>query len=437
MSFLLKNIIEFINVLRLTGVRVSTSETLDAIQSLKFIDISDRIQVKTALSACLSKSEQENVIFSETFDKFFINSEDKRAYIEKELELRKQKKEAVIEKVSELKFQDEAVRIKEDLQEVYAALPEEERQSIIDFLSMTSKGKNVKPQFKPIVENMLEGKLNKLKQKYGDLIKPEQTIPKGCASEAGIIAGDVLEEVRRDNELLFKNLSQISDEEVPKVIRLIKLITQRLKKSIARRYKSSNKKESLDFRKTIHLNLATGNVQFRLKFKKRPKHKEKICMLCDVSASMYRFSGFALQFIIGMHSGAIGVESYIFSQDTEHIKLDSYVNAASFEQQVKRSPVWKQGTNINKALEYILGDARGVLNSSTIVIVVSDAKTIDSDKTIDSLKKLQAKVKRILWLNPVNEAEWGRTTGIYGYKKYSKMLDSSSLDRLSKACESL
>lgn len=435
MSSLLTNIIKFINVLRLAGVRVSTSETLDAVQVLKFIDISNRAKVKTAMSACLAKSEQEKAVFLEAFDRFFINSKEKRTYINEELEKQQQRKEAIIEKVAELKFQEEDIKINEDLQEVYASLSEEERQSIRDFLDRTSKGKNVKLEFKPIVETMIHGKLNNLKQKYTEVIKTKQETLSGYDSEAGIIAGDVIEEVRRDNELLFKNISDINDEDIPKVVRLIKLIALRMRRNIERRYKSSNKKERLDFKRTIHSNLATGNVQFRLKYKKRPKHKDKILILCDVSASMYRFSGFALQFITGMHSGTLAADSYIFSQEIEHIKVDSYINASTFEQKVKKSSVWKKGTDINRALEHILNDAHLILNSSTIVIIVSDAKTIDSDKTCDSLKKLNSKVKRILWLNPVKETDWGRIVGIEGYKKYSKILDSSNLERLSKACE--
>lgn len=437
MSSLLKNIINFIDVLRLTGVRVSISESIDVIDALRFVDVSDKYQVRTVMSACLAKSVQERMIFLEAFDRFFVEPCVKLKHVNEKVEQIEQKKTEIVKKASELRFQEEILEIEDNLTEVYASLPESEKQSILDFLDKTSTGKNVKPEFKSIVETIVEGKLKRLKPKYPGTTNGNKGILNEVISEAGIIAGNIIEAVQNNDYLFYKNIEEIRDEDIPKVIRLIKLITEKLRKNIIRRYKSSNKKARLDFKKTIRCNLSTGGVLFNLNYKKRPKRKEKILILCDVSASMYRFSGFVLQFITGMHLGISSPDSYIFSQEIEHLNVYEFMNVSNFEQQVKNSAVWKKGTDISRVLGHILYEERLTLNSSTVVIVVSDAKTLNADKAAERLKKLNLKVKRVLWLNPVPERDWIRIAGIAKFGELCTMLDCSTLERLSKSCASI
>lgn len=132
------------------------------------------------------------------------------------------------------------MEIADDLKEVYAALPEVERQSIRSFLEKTSSGKNVKAEFKSIAEAMVQAKLSSLKNKYSGTIELKPDILQPVFSEAGIIASDVTEAIRQEDSLLHKNLGDLSDEDVPKVIQLIKQITERLRKNMLRRYSASN-----------------------------------------------------------------------------------------------------------------------------------------------------------------------------------------------------
>lgn len=435
MNSLVKNVVEFIDVLRQACVRISISESIDAVDALKHVNPIDRNEVKIAMSACLAKGEEERKVFSEAFDRFFIIPGSRSEYINKRTQEIEQKKKEIMEEVSELKFQDEQIDISDDLKEVYAGLPDEEKKSIRDFLQKTSTGKNVRPEFKPVAESMVRGRLNNLKQKLaGAPGMPFQGILAQVPSEAGIIAGDVMENIREESSLLYKNIGDIRDEDIPRVIKLIRIIVERLKRNISRRYKKTNKKARLDLKKTIRSNLSTGGVQFRLKYKKRPKRKEKFLVLCDVSASMYRFSGFVLQFVLGMHSGVSSADSFIFSEEVEHLNMHEFINAAGFEDRIKRSPVWRRGTNINRAFSHILHERKVTINSSTIVLVVSDAKTLDADKAVKSLKALKSKVKKILWMNPVPETDWDRNKSTGGFREHCTMLDCSTLERLAGVC---
>jgi uncharacterized protein with von Willebrand factor type A (vWA) domain len=433
---LTENIVEFIDVLRMAGIRVSISESMDAVQALNYVNALDRDQVKTSLAACLAKGEEERRIFSKSFDSFFVPPGERVEYVNQKLEEISRRKREISEEVSKLKFQEKEIRLSDEQKMVYASLTGEEKKSILDFLEKTSYGKNVRPEFRSLVEGLVHGKLNSMKQRLEGNWDPAEDIFGELPSEAGILAWNVNNEMRREKSLLYKNISGIGDADIPQVVRLIQLMVEKLKKKASRRYRRSSKKARLDIRKTIRSNLSTGAVQFRLEYKKRPKRKDKYLMLCDVSASMYRFSGFVLQFMMGMHSHA-AADSYIFSEEVERLNLREFVNLPGFEQQIVNSSVWRKGTNINTAVSHILEEAHAKLNSSTIVLIVSDAKTLETDKTIEKIRVLASKVKKILWLNPVPEAEWSRIAGMEGFRRHCTMLDCSTLDRLARACEKM
>ena len=433
MQSFLRNIIEFIDILRTAGIRVGNSESIDAINALNHVDLLSREEVRAALSACLAKSEDDKKVFSEAFDRFFINAVKRAEYIQSAIHDLEQKRLEITEKALELKFKDQNIVLDDQLKEIYAAMPEKERQSIRDFLDKTTSGKNVKNDFKPIAESIIQSKLKSLKNKYANSPPARADVHGNTASEAGIIAEDVMDALRRDNELLYKNLGKMSDKDVPGVIRLIKVMTERLLRNMSRRKKNSSKRARLDFSRTMNCSLTTGGVPFRLKYKRKLKLKYHYLILCDVSASMHRFSGFVLQFISGLHSTLFNTDCYLFSQEVEHININGFGNAMQFEQQVVNSPVWRKGTDISKALGTIMNDSSAALNSSVVVLIVSDAKTVQVDKTIEHLKKLALSVKKIIWLNPIPEVEWADIKSIDEYCEVSYMMDCSTLDKLQTA----
>lgn len=432
MQSFLKNIVEFIDVLRTAGIRVSNSESIDAINALNHVDLLNKEEVRIALSVCLAKSEEDKKVFFEAFDRFFIRADKREEYVNSVIQGMEQKRQEINEKAAELRFRDEEILHDDQMKEIYAALPEKEKQSIREFLDKTTAGKNVKDDFKQITETIIHSKLKSLKNKYANNQFAGLDMHGNSASEAGIIAGDVIETIQKENELLHTSLGEISDKDVPGVIRLIEAMTERLVKNMARQKKNSSKRSRLDFSRTISRSLSTGGVPFELKYRRKSKQKYKYLILCDVSASMHRFSGFVLQFISGIHSALANSDCYIFSQDVEHINLNGFGNALKFEQQVKNSAVWRKGTDISAALR-LMQENHPVLNSSVVVLIVSDAKTINADKALEFLKKMALSVKKILWLNPVPEGEWNNIQSIEWFREVCYMLDCSTLDKLNRA----
>ena len=62
---------DFIHILRSSDLRVSTSESIDAMNVVSEIGIEDRSLLKHSLSFSLAKTLREKEIFNECFDNFF------------------------------------------------------------------------------------------------------------------------------------------------------------------------------------------------------------------------------------------------------------------------------------------------------------------------------------------------------------------------------
>lgn len=436
-NYLAKNMAEFFKVLRVAGMNISVSDCISAVEALLYVDVADKTEVRTAMGACLAKDEQGRSIYKRAFDLYFVPAEVRQEYISSKadmIEKRKQEIEAVAER---LKFQEKQIELTEDLMEVFAGLPENEQKAIEDFLKTTSAGKNVRAEFMQIAETMVKGKLSTLRQKYRKSLAGTRGVLSLDSTEAGIIAEEAGKTNLSEDVLLRKSLGEISDEDVPAVIRLISTLVEKLKKDLARKYKKTGKRTRLDIKRTIRSNLSTGQVMFRLKYKSRPQGKSKLLLLSDVSASMLRFSGFVLQFMLGMSSSFSSIDTYIFSDDSEKINIRNFFGFDDFVKQVKDLKIWGKGTNIGRALGNIRENRFSPVTSSTIFVLVSDAKTIDHKLTLKNLAELSRIVKRILWMNPLPENEWNKIKGLEEYLKYCTMLDCSTLEHLAAACRNL
>ena len=66
-----KKILEFTNILRKSGIRVSTAETLDAFAALDDLSIDDREVFRDALRATMVKRGEEVPTFDELFELFW------------------------------------------------------------------------------------------------------------------------------------------------------------------------------------------------------------------------------------------------------------------------------------------------------------------------------------------------------------------------------
>jgi uncharacterized protein with von Willebrand factor type A (vWA) domain len=142
--------------------------------------------------------------------------------------------------------------------------------------------------------------------------------------------------------------------------------------------------------------------------------KPRLVLLCDVSRSMDQYSRFLLQFVHSFQRAPGRVESFVFG--TRLTRVTRYFRAVTVSaavDQISREVLdWSGGTRIGASLAAFNHDFRGLVDASTTVVVLSDGlDTGNLELLASEIAKLQARARRIIWLNPLLGSSPGSALG--------------------------
>jgi len=237
--------------------------------------------------------------------------------------------------------------------------------------------------------------------------------------------------------LLFRDISEFQDHEIPKAISVIQTIAQQINTELSAKKKSAGHSGKLDFRKTIRKGLETGGSFYRLKYKKKPSRRKHLVLLCDVSGSMIQFSEFALRFIQMLNQASDSSRTFLFSETMVEADPFSLQNMDLFRNYVRQSGLYGKGTNLGEALEQLCNRRPQILTDATTLIVLSDTKTIDQGKALAMLLEAKRLSGRVIWLNPIPEHRWQYLRSAQIIAASCNMIACNTLQSLAQACRKL
>lgn len=418
-DILLAKLSQFAAYLRKQGMKVGLGEIQDAARALHMTGFEDRDTVKSVLRALCAKSAREQNVFDQCFDVFFVSEEEfqKNAQAEREAELllEEQRKKAE----EELQFNGKPIDLRDDLKDTYARMPQEEKDRLQRMMEKYSE--NVKRS-----ANLYEGFIRSV---FMRSIMEQQMMMEDAAE--GSQGAD------SDADLLYRDISNFRDEEIPKAYQLIDQVTRRINGEVNARQRTSGRSAALDFKKTIRAGLSTGGALSKLHYKRKRRKKKRIVLLCDVSGSMLQFSEFAIRFIKSMSDISDHSDIFLFSEEVLKVNPFALENMNAFGNYVRSSRVWGKGTNIGRALEYISAMQPSVLGPSTVLLILSDAKTVDLDRAEFALIRAAQMAGKVVWMNPIPEAKWQYLKGVMALKRHCSMVSCSTLNELARACARL
>jgi hypothetical protein len=188
----------------------------------------------------------------------------------------------------------------------------------------------------------------------------------------------------------------------------------------------------VDVRRSIRNSLRYGGALMELKYKKKRIQKPNIILVTDISGSMLKYSGFLLELMYGLSTVLPNMKGFVFAEHLKEINLKHF-NIESFS----KSEEIGDGTNLNNSLLEFLADYDRMLNRKTVLIILSDTKTVQYLKAVDKLKHIGGKVKEILWLNPVSAEDWDRYVQTLAFMPYVSMYEASSIRKLTRALKNI
>ena len=409
----------FSRMLRLEGLTVGVQETADAAQILISLGLTDREQVKAALRTVFAKSREEQASFDRVFDGFFVSEETMRRQAKEQMEREQALEEGRREAEEDLQIRGEPMHLREDLKEVYATMPEEERERLRQLMER------------------YKGNIDRHPDLYGNFIHSVFTRALLEQQMKMEDAGLGVEESDPELGLLYRDIAQFRDVEIPRAITLISAITRQINGELSAKRQKKSHSGQLDFRRTIRRGLETGGSLNRLSFKRKAKRRKKLVILCDVSGSMMQFSEFALRFIQSMNQTSDSSRVFLFSEDLVEANAFSLQNMDLFRSYVRDSGLYGRGTDLGTALERLCSMQPSVLGPSATLLILSDTKTIDLPRAVKWLMEAKRMAGRVVWMNPIPENEWPYLRSVQTVLQLCQMIPCSTLSALAAACRKL
>ena len=415
----LEKLSSFSRMLRLEGMAVSPRETEDASRLLIALGLEDRSRVKTALRTVYAKSREEQLTFDRAFDGFFISEEKMRQQAREQMEREKELQQHRREAEEELQLNGQPMDLDEQQRETYAAMPEDARQKLRNFME----------KYRSTAERNLK--------LYGDFI--HSVFARAIMEQQMLMenAGLGSEELDPELGILYRDISEFKDTEIPKAIGIIQSVARQINGELSAKRKKGGHSGKIDFRRTIRKGLETGGSFYRLRYRKKRAHKKHLVLLCDVSGSMVQFSEFALRFIQSLNQVAESSRVFLFSETMTEADAFKLQNMDLFRSFVRESGIYGRGTDLGTALQQLCTKQPAVLNNATTLLILSDTKSIDQPRAVQALLEAKRLSGRVLWLNPIPEGKWKYVRSIQTMASICPMISCSTLRELAAACRRL
>lgn len=415
----LEKLSAFSRMLRLEGLPISPKETEDAARLLISLGMADRTQVKTALRTVYAKSREEQLSFDRCFDGFFLTEEQMRQQAEAARQRQQELEQHRQEAQEELQLNGQPMDLSDTQREVYAAMPEESRQRLRNFM------------------DKYRGTAERNPKLYGEFI--HSVFTRTLLEQQMLLenAGMGAQEADPEIGILYRDISRFKDTEIPKAIELIQAVARQINGELAAKRQRGGHTGQLDFRRTIRKGLQTGGSLYRLAYKRRRAHRRQLVMLCDVSGSMVQFSEFALRFIQSLNQVSDSSRTFLFSESMVEADAFQLQNMDLFRGYVRDSGIYGRGTDLGSALEQLCALRPPVLGSSTTLLILTDGKSIDLGRAAEAMQEAKHRCGRVLCLNPIPENKWSYLRSVQTLGQVCPMVPCSTLRELAAACRRL
>jgi hypothetical protein len=426
-------IVEFAEVLRQNGVRVSTSEVQDALRASAEVGLTDRALFRSVLRTTLVKRELDVDTFHRAFEFYFSGLAKTFEALDKSLA--DQIREAGYLEGDELKMliYQMNLLLPEMSPLAQAALLGDRARLAQIFraatlqLDMSGMESGLQAGFfsrRLMAGAGVERARSDLKAMEDELkargmsVEGVEVVSRHVSEAMRKIEDAARKEVkrqaearirRRTDQVTEKPLHLLTQAEVDQMEASVRRLAEKLKSRLIRKQRS-NRRGALNVRRTLRRNLPWGGVPMVPQFRTRRPERPEVVVLCDVSDSVRNASRMMLLFTYTLQSLFVRVRSFVFVSDvgevTQYFK-DEDVNEAIDLATAGKAVSLSSNSNYGRALADFVRDHLGSITRRTTVMVIGDGRNNYNPNNAWALKDLKRKAKRLLWICPEDRGNWG------------------------------
>jgi uncharacterized protein with von Willebrand factor type A (vWA) domain len=430
-------IVEFANVLRRNGVRVSLSENMDAFRALGLVGIRDPHLFRNALRATLVKRTSDVKPFEELFDFFFlgigeaIDALDRR--IMEELGLTPEQFQQMLEQIQRL-----LKKMEGDLSQLTRALltgnrgelerllreaaSQEAEAGSLDSFRLTpytrmagrlqlDRVRTEVEGFKAMLQMLAEGGedlqnvMRYLDQRMRDLNRLLREIIQQEQRKRGVEPSDYSQR----SSFADKSFSFYTEDDIRRMNEAVARLAQRLKNRLSVRRKKAARGR-FNVKATLRTNMQYGGVPFHIELDRRKKTKPQVMILCDISDSVLNASRFMLQFVYSVQDLYAKVRSFVFVSDIGEVTklFEEHEIHRAVEAALKGEVIDVfSHSNFGRAFELFYKNYFAAVTGKTTVLIIGDGRNNYNRPNDWVLREIQQKAKQLIWLNPESRMTWG------------------------------
>jgi len=426
-------IVEFAEVLRQNGVRVSTAEVVDAAQATAIVGLQDRDLFRSVLRSTLVKRDLDLEAFDRAFDFFFSGAA--KTFEALDEALLKQLEEQGLLEGDELQMVVATVnRLFNQLSPMAQAALQNDRARLAQLFRAATLQLDLSRMETPMQAGFFSRRLlagagaerartdlQSLEQELqarGLSLEGLEVVSKQLASALRKVEDAARREVDRQMRARLKRSSgglqdrpfhALSRAEVERAEAAVRKLAERLKTRLVRKQRST-RRGALNVRRTLRRNMPWGGVPMVPLFRSRRPERPEVVVLCDVSDSVRNASRMMLLFTYTLQSLFVRVRSFVFVSDMGEVT--KYFKDADPEEAIDLATAGKavslhSNSNYGRALANFTRDELGSLGRRTTLMVIGDGRNNYNPSNVWALKDLKRKVKRLIWITPEDRRSWG------------------------------
>ncbi len=477
-----RTLTNFIRALRTADVRISTAETLDAMNTVELVGYRDREFLKHSLSLVLPKTADEKETFDSCFDQFF-RFEDVSSQQNPEHEgsdtgddqaggdsgegggsgdrqpgqpptgTNSGKKKSKAKKPNNNLYEEEEEEDlgPGDMAEAASALGQllmknsmvdlsmemakaGEEVGVRDIQIFTQKGLYTRRIMDAMGLAELNGEIGQLRQhpqipsrRLGQELKRRRDFlreqVRDYVERQFLLNADVSGKKLREELLRKVKLSNVEHRN----FRLIQEIVYKMAKKLTTmhsRRKKVYKRGQLNVPRTLRHNMAFDGAIFDLHWKSVKIDRPKVFAICDVSGSVASYARFMLMFLYSLEEVMPKVRSFAFSSDLAEVT--SLFQRDKIEDAIAKVLRDYSGgsTDYGQALLDFKNLCLDDVDNRTTIIILGDARNNYGDPHAEVLKEIYDRSKRVIWLNPEARLSWNTgDSEMRRYQAYSHQVD--------------
>ena len=407
---------DFVRLLRYHGLRISPAESLDAGRALAELGYESRPRVKAMLGQLLAKSVDEKAIFADCFEDYFAARSSAPP------------PKAEREALAEASETNEGALSEQDEVDIMLAA---DAVGLRDAHVFTQQGLFVR----------------RVMEALGAAGARHAGGASGAREEALFAA--VREHVEREIRLRTAPLGQRLREEMVRRTALNRIekrdyeLLQEVLRKWARRLASRlaarrapMRRGQLDVRRTLRRNYAQDGALWRLAWRRPPRRRTKLLVLCDVSGSVAAWSKFLLMMLYGLRALLPETRAFVFSSACGEV-TDMFRRRElepAMEEALRR---YGGSSDYGRALSGFAAACEERLTRQSTIVILGDARANYAESGHKILGRLSRAARAVYWLNPEPRSLWN--TGDSEMRRMQthcrQVMACQNLAQLEAACE--